>query len=121
MAEKTNKNNINKKLKRIEKLLDLIEEDLEKPDDSYINNIICIVPHIKTNWKLIAKDQKITMFQLIDICEQWAIDLSVSIVYNRHKVKNKKITAHIYEAVNICRFIMLATHRYLHDLNHEST
>lgn len=117
--EKTTEKNILKKLRNIEGILDIIEEDIEDKEKITLfdSNVTYIMPYVIHKWSLIEKDDTMTLFELIDLCEDWANELAISVLYNKNKLNNKTLTNHLHEVVNVCRFIMFATHNYLHGLN----
>jgi len=114
--ELTNNTNIEKKIKSMEMLLDIIEEDLQTKATDYIHNVVYIMPHVKVKWSLIEIDEILTLNEMIDICEDWINDLAITITYNKDKLNNKKLLAHLNEIVEICRFVIFATYNHLYGL-----
>lgn len=112
-SEFTNEKNIIKKTKAIELLLDIIEEDISNLEFFLqTKNVIYINPNIRTEWLQIQDSDTMTLFDLIDYCEIWAHDLAVSSVLNKGQY-NKMLLKHMRDCVDICRFVVLLTHKHI--------
>jgi hypothetical protein len=77
------------------------------------------MPDVKVMWSLIEKDDVMTLFELIDYCEIWVTELAIAVVQNKSNLKNKTLTKHMRDLVEICRFIVLMSHNWLLGLNKE--
>jgi hypothetical protein len=120
-SEPTNEKNLHSKLASIENMLDTIEDDLDNKDNLYHfpSNVVYIIPDIKTMWELVKNDDVMTLFELLDYCEVWVNELAIAVVQNKPNLKNKKITKHMRDLVEICRFVVYMTHNWLLKLNQE--
>ena len=113
--ESTTEKNIHKKLKHIEFLLDTIEDDLDNKDKQQnYSNVISILPNIKNEWEQIRNHDTMTLFELIDYCELWTIELASLANYNMGN-SNKRLITHLRDGVEICRSVVLITHQYIHN------
>lgn len=110
----TNSKNIQGKINNLQCLLKTIDEELEnKAFNTFDSNILYIVPNIKQEWISLCKNNKVTPYEMLDLCELWVEELAVAAVSNQKHMKNKKLAAHISELTNICKLIVSAVQ---HDL-----
>jgi hypothetical protein len=121
IKEKTNKHNLVDKLKHMEGFLDIMEEDLETNVNHYHlgENVYSIFPDVNQQWKLCQVDEEMTLFEMVDMCERWVEDLTVSMIHNQGKFNNKKLSKHIGEIIQVCRTIIAATYHWLDKINNQ--
>lgn len=115
-TEPTTEHNIHSKLRHVEFLLDTIEDGLDNNTNNKqqnYTNVISILPNIKHEWNQIRDSDTMTLFELIDYCELWTIELASLANYNIGN-PNKRLIAHLRDGIEICRSVVLVTHQYMH-------